>query len=95
MNNVFKNNPPHCLRAAKKTAIIPVVPIPTGHTVLPQTGQTLFIERAPAKIDHHPAKRNAPVEIILLINEKFPDSLFSVPFSGIFRHSLHLHSWRE
>lgn len=56
MTNLI-NLPPHNFAAAMKPAIMPVVPMPTGQAELPHTGQMLFKASAPAKIDHHPAKR--------------------------------------
>ena len=52
--------------AASKPAIAPVAPMPTGQPVLPHTGHTLFSARAPAKIDHQPARRRSPEVTILL-----------------------------
>jgi hypothetical protein len=67
---------------ANNPAITPVAPMPTGQAVLPHTGQTLFSARAPAKIDHHPAKRSMPEVMIFLPVDCTEETSVSEPVSG-------------
>jgi hypothetical protein len=54
-------------------AMIPVVPMPIGQAELPHRGHMLFSARAPAKMDHHPAKRMMPDEMSFLKIDDFAD----------------------
>jgi hypothetical protein len=74
--------PPHCFAPAMRPAMIPVAPRPTGHDTPPQMGQTLFSASAPAKMDHHPAKRSVPDAMSLLVKEEPPPTAVSPATAG-------------